>query len=166
MSGDLARKDVTPVPKPERKRKAAPKRRKVDLETSAAWHQAVLHKRDAALWAAQEREEYELVAGPGLPLFTDADGAVLIDTGPLHKNPRPYLVGHHIILQQHCRRHDVPLWDVRNGVPLTKRRHEGHHSRHEPIQRAELPDEIYEFLDDYPMLRRYFDKTYPEAVAA
>lgn len=143
MSGDLARTEVTPIPKPERKR-SRPKPRRTDLESSAAWHAAVLHKRDAALWSA---EDY--------PLLVEGDK-------PLHLRPKPHLQAHHIVTQQECRKHNVPLWDSRNGVPVTVRRHERHHTRVEPIHRSELPDEIYSFLADYPVLWTYFNRVYGE----
>lgn len=140
--GDLSRKQVTPRPKPVAKRR--PKPRRTDLESSAAWHKNVLHKRDAALWAA---EDYGLLV--------DGDK-------PLHLRPQPHLQAHHIIPRQQCRKHGVPEWDSRNGVPVTKRRHERHHSRVEPIHRSELPDEVYDFLAEFPVLWRYFDRMYPE----
>lgn len=122
--------------------KAAPKPRKqprrTNLETSAAWYMNVIHKRDAALWTA---EDYPAVVG----------------TEPLQ------LQAHHIVPRQQCRKHGAPEWDTRNGMPVTKRRHERHHSRVEPIHRTELPDEVFLFLADYPALQPWFDRTYPSA---
>ena len=150
MTRDLAKSTVTPFWKPESTRKPARRpaaQRRTDLASAAAWHAAVIHKRDAALWTA---EDY--------PMLVNGEK-------PIHLRPASGLQAHHIISRQECRKHGVPEWDARNGVPVTKRRHERHHSRVEPITRCELPDEIYSFLADYPVLWRYFNRMYP-AVAA
>lgn len=72
-------------------------------------------------------------------------------------------VHHHPIPRQICRKHGTPEWDTRNRQLVTKRRHERHHSRHEPIRRDELPATVFLFLADYPALWPYFDRTYPTA---
>lgn len=145
MIGDLAR-DVTPLPKPTRKPAKPPRR--TNLETSGAWYQNVIHKKDAALWSS---EDY--------PLLVEGET-------PLHMRPSGVLQAHHIVPRQQCRKHGAPEWDARNGVPITKRRHERHHSRIEPIHRSELPLEVFEFLAEFPALWPCFDRTYPERAAA
>jgi hypothetical protein len=77
--------------------------------------------------------------------------------------------GHHAIPGRLLRAlglHDY-LSDTRNRVPLTRRRHERHESRVEPLTREELPDSVWEFADELG-LRWYLEKHYPsrEAVAA
>jgi len=147
MSRDLARSQVTPIPKPEKSRKviARPKTAKpkstVPADESKAWYAAVMHKRQSLIWTG---DEYDQIA---------AGDAVRSQ-------------GHHIVSRQECRKHGAPEWDARNGVPVTKRRHERHHSRVEPIHRSELPEEIFAFLTDYPRLWPYFTRTYPEATSA
>lgn len=144
---DLARSDVTPIPKPEKTVKLAPRDKPVrktatgTKDERAAWFAAVSAKRLSAIWTA---EDYPQVAAGDKLRFEL----------------------HHPIPRQQCRKHGAPEWDRRNGVPVTARRHSRHHARIEPIQRSELPDEIYSFLADYPALVPYFDKTYPAEAAA
>lgn len=148
QAGDLGPSEVTPIPKPIRKAKdTLPMRVKPKPTTPgavkderAAWHAAVLAKRNSMIWTA---EDYPVIAGGG----------------------RPRVHAHHILSKGECRKHGAPEWDPRNGMPVSERRHARHHSRLEPITRDELPDEIHAFLADHPALMPYFDRTYPEATA-
>lgn len=101
----------------------------------AAWHAAVMSRTTAMLW-------------------TDEDWDVIAKGGTIKSH------GHHIITRGECRKHGAPEWDARNGVPVSERRHARHHSRIEPIDRSELPDEVYGFLADYPALVPYFERMY------
>lgn len=122
--------------------KTRPKRRTEGAVLDAkAWRVAVLSKRNSVIWTA---EDYEVIASGAMPR--------------LH--------AHHIVTKGECKKHGAPEFDRRNGVPVSERRHARHHSRHEPIHRSELPDEIYGFLTDYPALKTYFDRTYLENASA
>ncbi len=130
--------DPKPVkaPRDQKPLRARPKpRTDAQVADSVLWAAAVSRKRTSTLWAA---EDYDVIA---------ADGS-----------PRVHL--HHIVSRQECRKHGVPEWDPRNGVPVSERRHARHHSRVEPLHRAELPDEIYAFLAEYPALQPYFNRMY------
>lgn len=78
------------------------------------------------------------------------------------------VLAHHIILQQVLRRRardlGVPpkllVCDVRVGMPASKRRHERHHSGHEPILREELPAAVFEFAAEWG-LTEWLDRHYP-----
>lgn len=144
MIRDLERLEVTPIPKPTRAVKdkqplrAKPKsaRSQSEAEQSRAWHAAVLAKRNSVIWTA---EDYPVIAAGG----------------------KPPVVAHHVVSQQCLRKHGIaPFADARNGVPLSKRRHERHHSRIEPLRLDELPDEIHGFLTDHPKLLPWFERTY------
>lgn len=139
----LSSPDVTPDWRPVRRvrdakasLKTKPKRRtEAQVLDAKAWRGAVLSKRTAVLWTA---EDYPVIA----------------------EGKMPRLHPHHIVTRAECKKHGVTEWDVRNGVPVSERRHARHHSRHEPIHLSELPDEVYGFLADYPALKPYFDRTY------
>jgi hypothetical protein len=81
---------------------------------------------------------------------------------------RPAEVAHHVVYQQKLRRHakeiDVDplmlLWDPRNGMSLTLREHERHHSGVRPILLSELPDDVWRFAADY-RLESYLERRYP-----
>lgn len=120
--------------------KTRPKRRTEAVALDAkAWRVAVLSKRNSVIWTA---EDYPVIA----------------------EGKFPRLHPHHIVSAQECRKHGAPEYDVRNGVPISERRHARHHarSRIEPIHRSELPDEVYGFLADYPALVPYFERMYEE----
>ena len=83
-------------------------------------------------------------------------------------------VGHHIIPRQTLEswldeilepvtpdRRAAIIWDVRNGLHVSKRRHERHHSGHEPIPRLALPDAVFEFADEFGF-DWYLDRHYPK----
>lgn len=144
LMGDLARAQVVPDFKPERTKKIAVRPKPVKREVTpmsvkverAAWYAAVTKKRLSTVWTA---EDYPAIcAGEKVELHC-----------------------HHAISRQECRKHGAPEWDQRNGFPVTKRRHERHHSRIEPLLRGDLPDEVFAFVEEHPKLRRYLDKTYP-----
>lgn len=134
--------ELRPDPKPALAKKQPtvtlkPKRRKrTDPAVTEAWYVAVLAK-TPVLFASTE---------------TASASAVLARQC------------HHIVNRQACRKHGAPEWDARNGVPVSKRRHERHHSRVEPIRRNELPGEVFEFAEEHG-LGAWLDRMYP-AVAA
>lgn len=141
---DLARLDVTPDWRPTKKVKdRLPLRVKPKpaaagsvREAQAAWYAAVMSKRNSVVWTA---EDYPVIAA----------GAT------------PKLHAHHAISAQELRKHGLGPWDdPRNGFPVSARRHERHHSRVEPLSRAELPDEVYAYVAEHPELKPYFERTY------
>lgn len=85
--------------------------------------------------------------------------------------------GHHVVTQQKLRQvakdrglsfdeENALVWDVRNGVPASARRHDRHHSYHERVTREELArhfPEVLEFVAEYE-LGAWFDRFYPEEV--
>ena len=54
---------------------------------------------------------------------------------------------HHVVTRQKLRKigREDAWWDARNGVPVTTRAHQRHHSRHAPIPLSSLPPEALEF---------------------
>lgn len=141
---DLAHAQVVPDWKPEKTRKLAVRPKPVKKaaepktvkEQRAAWYAAVMAKKLSVIYTADEYSQ--IVAGEKVQLHA-----------------------HHICSQQLLRRHGIDPWaDPRNGCPVTKRRHERHHNRTEPIQRSELPLEFWAFLAEYPKLAPAFNKTY------
>lgn len=120
--------------------KTNPKRRtETQVLDAKGWRVAVLSKRNSVIWTA---EDYPVIASGAMPR--------------LH--------AHHICSAQECRKHGAPVYDARNGVPVSERRHARHHSRIEPLDRSELPDEVYGFLTDYPALKPSFERVYPEPI--
>lgn len=85
----------------------------------------------------------------------------------------PDTQAHHVIPQQTLRRRardlgvdaNLLLWDRRNGVELTRRRHERHHSGHEPLTGADVPASVFEFAEQFG-LGWWLEKHLPEAEAA
>lgn len=79
------------------------------------------------------------------------------------------VVRHHVIPQQTLRNHAdvrrvkpwILVWDPRVGIKVSKRRHERHHSGHEPIRRDELPARVFEFAEEMG-LGWYLDRHYPK----
>lgn len=85
-----------------------------------------------------------------------------------------HTVGHHIIPQQTLNdwldeileplstdERAAILWDVRNGLHVSNRRHQRHHSGHEPIPRSALPAGVFEFADEFGF-DWYLDRHYPK----
>lgn len=76
---------------------------------------------------------------------------------------------HHAIPEQRLRRHARTLgvpeyvlaYDPRIGLPVTRRRHERHHSGIEPICRDELPREVFAFAHKWA-LTHVLDRIYPK----
>lgn len=75
---------------------------------------------------------------------------------------------HHIIKAQQLRRHaadagieeSVLVYDPRVGMPVTRARHERHHSRFEPILRSDLPAAVFEFAAEHDLMWM-LDRDYP-----
>jgi 5-methylcytosine-specific restriction endonuclease McrA len=69
---------------------------------------------------------------------------------------------HHVVYQQHVRRHGGDLSDRRNFLPVCDRCHDRHHSRHTVIPFTAIPEPAREYArelmgdhaDDY-LHRRY-----------
>lgn len=145
MNGDLFTADVTPDWRPTKKVKDKQPLRTTPKPPASAslgaertlWYAAVMGKRNSVIWTA---EDYPVIAAGGMPKR----------------------VAHHAISQQELRKHGIdPFADPRNGVPLSQRRHERHHSRVEPLRLDELPDEIHAFVADHPALLPYLERVYP-----
>lgn len=130
-----------PLKRTPMKRWRKPKRTAREALLSQAWFEAVVTRAGSALIAAGEQ------------------GAIVIQA-------------HHVIPQQVLRRRARELglaeatlvWDKRVGVRVSDRRHQRHHSGHEPIRRAELDERllggILEFAREYG-LEEWFDRHYP-----
>ncbi len=129
---------------PRRRTPLRPSRRRAtsvkELRESAAWRQLVLARgpwlRAAGEWPVHEA--LSMQAHHVVPQQTLRDRARIIGV------PAPEL-----------------LWDGRVGVAVSKRRHERHHSGHEPIRRDELPEQVFDFAEEYG-LGWYLDRHYPK----
>lgn len=99
---------------------------------------------------------------PGLtaPLLSVLDRSEL---GRVNRLESAYVVAHkhHVISRMRCRMLGVPEWDVRNRILVSENRHRRFHNRSEMIYRHEVPASVFDFLDDYPRLRPWFERTYP-----
>lgn len=75
---------------------------------------------------------------------------------------QPAVHAHHVVYQQHVRRHGGDVDDARNLLPLCYDCHRRHHNRVAPISREVLPDAALgyasELLGDYAedYLGRYY----------
>lgn len=52
---------------------------------------------------------------------------------------------HHVVYAQHLRRHGLPQWDVRDGLPLCRPCHEAHHNGSKRLPLTALTDSNLEF---------------------
>jgi hypothetical protein len=71
---------------------------------------------------------------------------------------------HHVVYQQHVRRHNGDLTDDRNLAPVAWRCHHEHHSRRRPLPMHCLPGSVFEFARElmggpaaYEYLARRYD---------
>lgn len=89
----------------------------------------------------------------------------------------PAETAHHCITRQQLRRelpadvYKAAIRDPRNGVPLTNREHERHHSRMAVIPADRLPGSVWEFAADLDRaygtrLTVWLERTYGEGKAA
>lgn len=114
-------------------------------------------KRRTTLEAEAQKEFRRAVLASRPPLRSSAQD----DGWPV--NP------HHAIPEQRLRRHARDLgvaeyrlaYDPRVGLPVTRRRHERHHSGVEPIRRDELPRSVIAFCHEWS-LTHVLDRIYPK----
>lgn len=133
-------------------RRGEPLRRRKPLRPQAKKATSKVELQAAGLW-----RRFVLARGPWLKCQTEHPG-----------DAAESLEAHHVIPQQtlrsHARLHGLTapelLWDPRVGVAVSGRRHDRHHSGHEPIRRAELPPDVFEFAEQYG-LGWYIDRHYP-----
>lgn len=52
---------------------------------------------------------------------------------------------HHLIPKQVLKRHDLPLWDLRNKISLCQRCHHRHETRHTPLSRHAIPSDAWAY---------------------